>query len=200
MTDAYMTNSEGHLVPASMVKPEDKLESELVLDLFSKAHALNQALADFKKLTFNDVQAFLDLLAEKYDCQKGGKKGNMTLTSYDGLTKVQVSVADFIQFGPQLQIAKNLIDGCIKEWGDGGNDNIQALVNHAFRVDKANQVNTQAILGLRKLNIQDAKWKQAMEAITDSMKVIASKQYVRFYQRPSIEAQWKPVSLDIASV
>lgn len=195
-----MTNAEGHLVPASKVKPEDKLEDDLVRTLYGQAHTLHETLSRFKTGAFADVHAFLDILTEKYGGQKGGKKGNMTLTSYDGLTKVQVSVADFIQFGPQLQVAKGLIDECIKEWGDGSNDNIQALVNHAFRVDKANQVNTQAILGLRRLDIRDDKWKRAMDAITDSMKVIASKQYIRFYRRDSVESSWKAVPLDLASV
>lgn len=196
----HMINAEGHLVPVEKVKMEDRLEDELVKGLYQSALDVSQQLAKFKASAFADVNAFVDLLAEKYGAVKGGKKGNMTLMSYDGLTKIQVSVGDFIQFGPQLQVAKQLIDECIKDWGDGANANIQALVNHAFRVDKANQVNTGAILGLRRLNIEDLKWKKAMDAITDSMKVVMSKMYIRFYARASTECAWRPVAMDLANV
>lgn len=39
-----------------------------------------------------------------------------------------------------------------------------------------------------------------MDAITDSLRVVNSKRYVRFYRRPSPDAQWQAVSLDIAGV
>ena len=196
----FMTNAQGHLVPFNMVKAEDKLEDDLVLSTFKTAKLLNALLKDFKTTAFSEVHTFIELLQEKYQVSKGGKKGNMTLTSYNGLTKVQVSVAEFISFGPQLKVAKDLIDECINEWAEGSNDNIRVLVDHAFRVDKNNRVNTAAILGLRRLPIQHEKWQRAMEAISDSMRVFDSKQYIRFYHRPSVDADWEAVVLDLASV
>lgn len=200
MTEDYMTNAEGHLVPTEKVRPEDRIENDLVLQLFEGAQMLESGLAAFKATAFSEVRTFLDLLAEKYDATRGGKKGNLSLTSYDGLTKIQIAVADYIQFGPQLQVAKSLVDECIHAWSDGASANIRALVDHAFRVDKNNRVNAQAILGLRRLDIRDATWKRAMDAITDSVRVVASKQYIRFYRRPSPESDWKAVNLDIAGV
>lgn len=187
-------------MPIDMVRPEDKLENELVLALYAGADRIHETLALFKRSAFEDVHAFIELLQEQYRVSKGGKKGNMTLMSYDGLTKLQISVAEFITFGPQLKVAKDLIDECINEWAKGSNDNIRVLVDHAFRVDKNNRVNTAAILGLRRLPIQDDKWRRAMEAISDSMRVCASREYIRFYRRPSPEVDWKPVPLDIAGV
>lgn len=199
-TPTHMTNAQGHLVPMDMVKPEDKLENDVVLALFDQAKSLNDALLHFKTGAFADIYAFLELLQEKYKAQRGGKKGNMTFLSYDGLTKVQVSVAEFIAFGPQLAVAKDLIDECIREWGKNSNDNIRVLVDHAFRVDKNNRVNTAAILGLRRLPIKNEQWNNAMDAISESMRVCESRQYIRFYNRPSPEADWKAIKLDLASV
>ena len=200
MTQDYMTNAEGHLVPIDKVKPEDRLEDDLVCELYAEALSLNAELAAFKQKSFENVNGFVTLLDEKYGVTKGGKKGNLTLTSYDGLTRIQISVADNLQFGPQLQVAKSLIDECINEWSDGANNNIRALVDHAFRVDKSGRINVQSILGLRRLNISDEKWLKAMEAITESIRVTSSKQYVRIYRRPSPEADWENVNLDIARV
>lgn len=196
----YMTNASGHLVPIDRVKPEDKLENDLVLDLYNQALNVNNVLLDLKSRAFGDVQSFLELLGEKYGVTKGGKKGNISLTSYDGLTRIQISVADKLEFGSQLQVAKQLIDECINDWADGANSNIHTLVDHAFRVDKAGQINVQSILGLRRLNITEDKWVKAMDAITDSIRISATKQYVRFYRRPSPDAKWESVNLDIAGV
>lgn len=200
MTITHMTNAQGHLVPIEMVRPADQLENDVVLSLFNQAQSLHDTLSAFKKLAFADVYAFIEVLQEQYKVVKGGKKGNMTLTAYDGLTKIQISVADLIAFGPQLTIAKNLIDECIREWGVGSDNKIKVLVDHAFRTDKNNRVNTASILGLRRLPIQDDKWKLAMEAIGDSMRVQDSKSYIRFYRRPSPESNWQAVTLDLAAV
>ena len=196
----YMTNSAGHLVPNDRVKPADKLEDELVNNLYDQALGVNKALSDLKAKAFEEVGSFLELIGQEYGVAKGGKKGNLTLTSYDGLTRVQISVADKLEFGAQLQVAKELIDECINDWSDGANTNIQTLVDHAFRVDKAGQINMQSILGLRRLNITEDKWTKAMDAITDSIRISATKEYVRFYRRSSPTQNWESVRLDIAGV
>lgn len=67
-----------------------------------------------------------------------------------------------------------------------------------FALDMA--INTQRVLGLRRLAIKDEKWQRAMQAISDSIRVSDSKQYVRIYQRPSPEANWEAVTLDLARV
>ena len=51
---------------------------------------------------------------------------------------------------------------------------------------------------LLRLDIDDPRWKQAMEAIRDAMRVTGSKEYVRFYRRASIAARWEPVTIDLA--
>jgi hypothetical protein len=196
----YMINTQGHLVPTSKVKPEDKIENDLVNGLFHTAQILHREIKSFKEDAFQEVDDFIALLEQHYTIEKGGKKGNVTLMSYDGLKKVQVSVADHIQFGPQLQMAKQLIDECINNWSNGSNDNIRALIEHAFRVDKNNQINTANVLGLRRLDIRDEKWLKAMEAISESVRIISSKRYMRFYTRPHSESDWQNVSLDIARI
>ncbi|MBM3617503.1 MAG: DUF3164 family protein [Alphaproteobacteria bacterium] len=196
----HMINHEGIPVPIGMVKPQDKLRDDLVLSLFDKANELHKALAAFRIGSFEDVNAFVQLLAGEYKQVMRGKKGNMTFLSYDTLTKVQVQVADTIAFGPELQIAKSIIDECIKDSSEGVNDTILALVNHAFRVDKAGQVNRASILSLRQLDIKHEKWPEAMKAIADSMQTISTKQYIRFYRRADLAAPWQSLSLDFAAV
>lgn len=195
----YMQDAKGRLVPEGLVKPTDLLEDQLVRKLMGHAAELSAQIARFKGHTFDDVGAFLDILAEKHSARRGGQKGNMTFTSFDGCLKVQVAVAEAMTFGAELQVAKALIDECIAEWAAGANDQIRVLVQHAFQTDKEGQVSREAIFALRRVNIADDRWKRAMDAIGESIRIVGSKTYVRFYRRARPVDRWEPVTIDLAS-
>jgi hypothetical protein len=129
----------------------------------------------------------------------GGKKGNLTLVSFDGRFKVIVAQSETLVFDERLLAAKELIDQCIRGWSEGASTELLALVNDAFRVDQAGKLSSGRILGLRRLDIQDKKWKKAMEAISESVQVASSKRYIRFYVRLEDSEEYAPVSLDVAS-
>lgn len=96
--------------------------------------------------------------------------------------------------------AKALIDECVQTWSQGASDNIRVLVNHAFQTDKEGKINTGRVLSLRRLDIKDAAWQQAMQAIADSMQTASTKPYIRFYQRHEATGEYLPISLDVAAV
>lgn len=196
----YQQDAQGRLIPEALIKPIDRERDTLVRELINKAAAVNKMLADFKTATFNNINAFIDLSVEQYDVKLGGKKGNVTLFSFDGKYKVQFAVSENIQFDERLQAAKELIDECIKEWSQGSSPEIQVLVQDAFKTDKEGNLNHGRILGLRRLDIQDERWQRAMIAIGESVQVVGSKQYVRFYQRRDGTDQYDAISMDFASV
>lgn len=196
----YQQDAQGRLIPEALIKPIDRERDTLVRELINKAAAVNKTLADFKTATFNNINAFIDLSVEQYDVKLGGKKGNVTLFSFDGKYKVQFAVSENIQFDERLQAAKELIDECIKEWSQGSSPEIQVLVQDAFKTDKEGNLNHGRILGLRRLDIKDERWQRAMVAIGESVQVVGSKQYVRFYQRRDGTDQYDAISMDFASV
>lgn len=196
--EAYMRDSRGQLVPVSLVKPMDKLIDETVRKIMGYGIPLSDQVARFKGHTFDDIGALEALIAQEYDSRLGGKKGNMTLMSYDGCYKVQVQVADNITFGPELQIAKALVDECLNEWASNARDEIKAIVTRAFNTDKEGQINRSEIFMLLRLEIADERWQNAMRAIRDAMRVVGSKTYVRIYQRPTCDAPWEAVTIDLA--
>ena len=197
---AHIRDAKGGLVPVSLVKPQHLLEDELVRKIMGHAVALSEQVARFKEHTFDDVGAYEALLAQQYDSKLGGAKGNKTLTSHDGLYQVKVQVADNVVFGPELQIAKTLVDECLNEWAEGARDEIRAVVTRAFNTDKEGQINRSEIFMLLRLEIDDQRWKRAMEAIRDAMHVIGSKTYIRCYRRETFDGAWQPVSIDLAKV
>jgi hypothetical protein len=194
-----MQDSKGRYVPIGLVKPTDKLQDELVRKIMGFAIDLSDQIARFRGHCFDDVGSFQALLAQEYHASVGGPKGNITLTSYDGTLKVQVQVADLIDFGPELQAAKAVVDECLNEWTAGSRDEVRAIVQRAFNVDKEGKINRAELFMLLRVEIDDARWKRAMDALRESIRVIGSKTYIRFYRRASADARWEAVTIDLAS-
>lgn len=196
----YRADARGLLHPENMIRPIDRARDELVRELAQGARSTRDALRAFKAHAFADIYAFVELSAEQYGVAMGGKKGNLTLFSFDGAYKVQVAIAEHMVFDERLQAAKHLIDACIIDWSQGSRDEIKVLVQSAFQTDKEGKINTGRVMALRRLDIKDAKWQMAMLAIGESLQVVGSKEYVRFYERIGDSDQYQPISLDVAAV
>lgn len=194
----YMADAKGGLVPLSLIKPQHLLEDELVRKVLGYAVELSERVSRFKEHTFEDIGNFEALLVQEYGSTVGGAKGNKTLSTHDGLYKISVQVADNIVFGPELQIAKALVDECLNEWAAGARDEIRAIVTRAFNTDKAGQINRSEIFMLLRLEIEDARWQRAMRAIRDAMRIEGSKTYVRCHRRDTVDGPWQAVTIDLA--
>lgn len=194
----FMQNAKGGLDPVDNVKDQYKLEDQTVRKCIEYALDLNAQLSRFRGHTAADLSSLDALLAEKYNVTIGGQKGNRTYQTYDGLLKIQVQVADLITFGAELQVAKSLIDACLVEWSATSRPEIQSIVTRAFNTEKEGQVNRADVFKLLTLEIEDERWKSAMEAIRDAIRVTGSKEYVRFYKRDRIEDGWQPITIDLA--
>lgn len=195
----YWEDANGAFVPVSKIKDIDKDRHHTVVSLIDSAKAQHAALAKFKATAMQQVQDFVDRSLAAYDAKAGGKKGNVTLLSFDGRYKIVRQMQETMTFDERLQAAKALIDECIQNWSKGTNANMRVLVNDAFQVDKAGKINTERVLGLRRAKIVDETWQRAMNAISDSITVASSKMYVRFYERNEAGA-YVAISLDLAAL
>ena len=120
----YMIDGKGGLIPEKMVKPQDQLQDELVRKIIGFAEPISAQVARFRQHCLDDVDGFVALIEQEYGAKRGGKKGNLSFVSYDGLLKVDVGVGDNVMFGPELQIAKELVDECLREWTQGSGDEL----------------------------------------------------------------------------
>jgi hypothetical protein len=196
----YWKDAGGALIPASKIKDIDKDRTKTVRDLCEQAKSMSAQLVGFKTSAMHAVNEFVERSLAQYDVTTGGKKGNVTLITFDGKYKVVRQMQESITFDERLQAAKALIDECIQTWTKGSNSNIKVLVNDAFQVDKQGKINTGRVLGLRRLSIDDERWLKAMTAIGDSMRVSGTKPYIRFYERDEATGDYFPISLDVAGV
>jgi hypothetical protein len=196
--EGYWADAKGNLIPEGNVKEIDKLRDGVVKELIGKAKNISGTIAAFKGEAMGDIEAFVEMSAEKYEAKIGGKKGNVTLYTHNGRYKIVRQIGDNMRFDERINAAKALIDECLLEWTEDGRDEIKTIVASAFDVDKEGDVNVPKILALRRHDINDPRWQRAMKAISESLQIVGTKPYVRFYERKE-DGSYKPISLDIAS-
>lgn len=195
----YMADAKGGLWPVEVVKAQHKLEDELVRKIMGFALALSAQVTRFRGHTFTDLGEFDALLSQEYGATKGGPKGNRSYSTHDGLFEIQVRVQDQIDFGPELQTAKSLVDACLNEWSEDARPEIRAIVTRAFNTDKEGKINRSEIFMLLRLEIEDARWQEAMRAVRDAMRIVGSKSYLRFRMKEAVDAGWTSVTIDLAA-
>jgi len=198
--EGYMMDSQGRLVPADQVSEQDQLRDQLVNELVPKGLALHQMLKDYKDQALNDIEDLVTIAGERYGAKLGGKKGNVTLTSYDGQYKVVRNFREVIAFTEEIEAGKALIDNCLRRWSTNADPHLMAVVEQAFRTNTKGEIRTGKILDLMRLSIDDDEWKRAMEALKDAMKNTGTAVYVRLYERIGKSDQYRPIPLDLASV
>lgn len=195
----YMQDGRGRLTPIDLVSARDQLQDEMVRKVVAYAEQLSAQVARFRGHTMDDIGAFDSLLQEEYGGHaRQSVKGNRTYMTYDACMRVQVQIAERVAFGPELQVARDLVDECLAEWAADSRDEIRAIVTRTFQVDKEGEISRSAIYSLTRLDIDDVRWRKAVEAIHDAMRVVGSKSYVRVYTRETPAAGWSPVTIDLA--
>lgn len=195
----YMQDSQGRLVPNKMVKPVDRERDKLVQSLIGIAKTEQGRLGKLRSNATERINKFIDKALKKYGAEHGGKKGNVSLISFDGNMKVTISIGNEILFNENLQVAKKLIDECLQEWCEGSRPELQVVIDQAFQTNDDGSLSASRILALRKLSIKDRKWNRAMRALNESIETGTKKPYLRFYEKDA-DGEWQHISLDIAKV
>ncbi|MED9626579.1 DUF3164 family protein [Escherichia coli] len=198
--EGYWVDARGVMTPESLIKDIDRDREQLVGELVEMVIAASASLRELKLRAFGDIQAFIDLSAEKYGAVKGGKKGNITLYSFDGRYKIQRAMQDRIALDERIQTAKALIDDCLADWTEGARPEIKAIISEAFSTDKEGNINTGRVLALRRLDITEERWDNAMKLIGEAVQVVGSRRYIRVYERVGDSDEYRAIPLDIAGV
>ena len=102
VSDKYMQDAQGRLVPVSMVSDIDCLLDETVKEVVAGAEDIAAKLLAYKRQVLYTIQAFVETSAEQFRVILGGKKGNVTLTSFDGEYKVIRAISEHIAFDERL--------------------------------------------------------------------------------------------------
>ncbi len=198
--DGYRKNAVGHLVHESTIAKIDLARDKMVTELVVKAKKASGLMKKFKGNVQSELDTFLAMSAKASKAKAGKNKGNVTFYNFDASMKIQVAVSQRIAFDERLQSAKALIDECIMELSKDSSPEVKTLIQGAFDVDKEGNVSVGRVLALRRLNIKNKKWEQAMMAISVSAQVIGSNQYIRFYERIGDTDKYQYINLDFAAI
>lgn len=195
----HLKDAKGRMVPVAAIKPVDLLMDQLTRELIEESRAVYALVSDFKARTFERVAEFRALVAQHHDAKVGGDKGNVQLLTFDGRQRVQVAVSDLIEFGPELEVAKELIDDYLKELTTDSSVELRAFVSQIFSVEKKGQISRSDLIMLTRMNVNDARWTKAVAAIHESTRIVGSRVYARYYERPVPTARWNAINADSAS-
>lgn len=196
--NGFWKDARGNLFAPENVRESDKLADAVVRELHGKARGINAALTEFKQNALDDIRTHLALVVEQYGVKLRGKKGNRVLYSFDGSIKITINIQDRIKFGEELVAAEVLINECMAEWTHDANPNLRTIVEKAFQADAEGKISVYRVLDLLRLEIDDERWRKAMTAIKDSIRVVDSKEYVRVYERDE-DGEYKALPLNIAA-
>lgn len=150
-----------------------------------------------KTAVVDDILEFLNVSADQYGVKLGGDKGNLTLTSIDGNIRVEYKNSDTITFNEQIQVAKQLIDEYLDELTKDSNPELKTIVSAAFRL-RQGRIDVKSVLKLREYNINDERWKKAMDIIDDAKQIVSTKKCLRLYVRNKLTGAMENQPFDLS--
>ena len=196
----YWKNAKGDLIKAENVSARERDMDEVVRKIHGFGADLSGTMWRFREYTMRDIALYCDRLIKSYGAAPRGKKGNVTLTSFDGCIRVTLSIADVVEAGPEILAAQTLIEECIDEWSKNAQINLRALVKQAFQQDACGRLSVAQLLNLKRIEIDDDKWRRAQGAIGDALRPAGRAEYVRIYTRQAATDPWEQLPLHLAQV
>jgi hypothetical protein len=109
---------------------------------------MKEAIEDFKWFVRDGINTFMEISDNQYEKTWGGKKGNVTLNSYDGKYRLRISIGDTIIFDDRIQITYRIIVECFDKWIVDAMPEIRIIVNNAFRIDKDGNISASSCIGI----------------------------------------------------
>jgi hypothetical protein len=191
-----MTDSNGHKVPLKYVCAYDKARDKAtrrILARFEKARATLEAVVA-------DSIKDLDELAKLKESL--GEKGNFSARSFDGLIQVSIRQQYNIRLDERVIRARELMleyVGSVLDRVNGVDVSaLRLLVNDAFKANSQGFLSTGRVLSLMRMEVDNAKWREAKRILQEALKPEKGKQYLICEKRQTTQGDFRAIRLDIA--
>lgn len=195
--DGNWLDEKGRAIPESYIKPEDKKRDTLVERIIKKVVKLSDRIAEDKVEIVGSIEKYLEDLS-KDNKVKESWKGNILIYNFTKDLVIERRIDESIGFDEKLQMVKTIIDKWLSDKMQGANEELAKVISQAFSIDKKGRINTQMLLKLLRLDINDADWKKAMKMLKESIMVTSSKQSIMFRRKVNTEAgeAWESICLN----
>jgi hypothetical protein len=195
-----MTDSMGVEVPVRYIPKHDRDCDRIVqrtLKRWIRARAnLEKVMAD----TLSDLEQVLDIRDDAGIA--ASQKGNLQVSSFDGLTTVQLKVQYNIRLDERVSQARDMMleyaRGLAKQIEGDDGQALLAIIDETFQANRSGSLSTTKVLSLLRLDIKAKAWREAAKLLSDSIKTTRGKSYLRVEQRPTRQHDPVPIRLDIA--
>ena len=195
-----MTDAQGNAVPLRYVKAYDRERDRRVRRCLDRWMRARQMIVRVYRETAVDIEALEALAAAGREDRPLGKKGNFQASTFDGLGQVSRSARYEMRFDERLRTAQEIIEGIIQEKAEGIDSDVAEMIKATFRPTSDGLLSQARVLGLFKLKIKHPQWLVAMDMIRESIDTRRGKNLLGVRFKPSRDAEWVSVLLDIAAV
>ena len=131
-----------------------------------------------------------------------GAKGNIQVSSFDGLITVGLNVRYDIHLDERVVRARELMFACARRIAAKLNSEeaklLEVLIDEAFQPTRSGALPVSRVLSLMRREVNDPEWKEAKKLLAESMETRRGKSYLRVEARPDRQHDPVPVRLDIA--
>ena len=185
----------GQEVPASYVKAYDKARDKAVRRVLAGAKKLRAQMEAFMSDAIKTMNGLSDVK------ESLGKRGNFSARSFDALVQVSISQRWHIRFDERVAKARELmLDYANRELeraGDGAYL-LSQMIEAAFKVDRLGFLPRSEVTKLLSYKVNDDSWNAGADILREAQTTERGKRYLTIEERGSLQADFRPVRLDIA--
>lgn len=200
-TEKVMIDSMGAAVPVRHVSQYDRTRDAVVRRIYAR---YLKSRAQLEKVMLESL-ADLDKIAKARAMEAGialADKGNLQVSSFDGLITVGLNVRYDIHLDERVIRARELMFACARRIAAKLNSDeaklLEVLIDEAFQPTRAGALPVARVLSLMRREVNDPEWKEAKKLLAESMETRRGKSYLRVEARPDRQHDPVPVRLDIA--
>ncbi|MGQ8367108.1 DUF3164 family protein [Glaciecola sp. 1036] len=199
--DGFMLDEVGNQIRVSNIKEYDLIRDKLVKEMARDAAVLADEMQAAKERFSAKFEQHIERMENIYKVKVGGRKGNVSLSSFDRKLKIERTKQDRMTTNEHMVVAVQLVDQCLAGWAKGSNRNLQAFVRKYFRTDAKGNFNIADLQRVRRLELEtpDPLWEKAMEALDNAIEHDTTVTYFRAFVRDE-SGKYLNIPLDFAKV
>jgi hypothetical protein len=201
MSEKYMIDSMGDSVPMRHVSKYDRTRDAAVRRIYARFAKARQTLERVMSESLDDLQKVA--VARGEEGIKLAEKGNLQVSSFDGLITVGINVRYEIKLDERVVQARELMFACARRIGtklvdEADNSLLEVLIEEAFQPTRSGALPVARVLSLMRREVRDPQWQEAKRLLAESMETHRGKSYLRVEARPDRQHDPVPIRLDIA--
>ena len=185
----------GDTVPARYVSKFDKARDAVSRRIHKRFVDERKRLEQLVKDCIADLDGLMKLK------ESVGLKGNFQTSSFDGNIQVSIDQQYNIQLDERVAKARELMLEYVNSEISRLDEDMtlmRKLVEDGFRANAKGYLPIASILRLTRYEVNNAKWKKAVDILKDAMRPVPGKRYLNCRVRASRQHDFQTIRLDLA--